>query len=64
MGQQEIMELLRKHPKKWFTAKEIEKNVGTHVATCMVRMRKSNFIRFKQNCNRGRGTYLYQYNDN
>jgi len=51
IGQYEILEYLKKNPKKWFITKEIARvlkmSIGS-VTACLKRLRKSNFVEFEQ----------------
>lgn len=50
IGQYEILEFLKRNPRKWFITKEIAKvlkmSVGS-VTACLKRLRKSNFVEFE-----------------
>ncbi len=50
IGQYEILEYLKKNPRKWFITKEIARvlkmSVGS-VTACLKRLRKSNFVEFE-----------------
>ena len=50
MGQNDIIQFLRKSPKKWFNAGEIAKKLNVSIGSvlaCLRRLRKSGLIDFK-----------------
>jgi hypothetical protein len=63
MGQQEVLDFLRKHPDKWYTSKEIEKALKCHVISRMPSLRKSGFVQFKNEYVSGNMKFLYKYRE-
>ncbi|MFW5852547.1 MAG: MarR family transcriptional regulator [Nanoarchaeota archaeon] len=51
MGQHEVMDFLVKNKSKWFTSKEIAEglkcSIGS-VTTCLAKLRKTNYIEYKE----------------
>ena len=65
MGQQDVYDFLKKHPKKWYTSKEIagkmKASIGS-VTNNLAKLRKDKFIIYKisgEKANR----YLYKYEE-
>jgi len=61
MGQEEVINLLKKHKGQWFNSGQIEKLLGgSTINVSLCRLRKHKDIKFKPNPNRKR-CYLYSY---
>ena len=63
MGQQEIYDLLKKNKTRWFTTKDISKQIDVSIGSitsCVKKMRISNFLNFKEEP-RKRKTFLYSF---
>lgn len=61
MGQEEVINLLKKHKGQWFNAHQIEKLLNSStVCTSLTRLRKHSEIKFKPNP-KFKGGYLYSY---
>ncbi|MEK6837591.1 MAG: HTH domain-containing protein [Nanoarchaeota archaeon] len=62
MGQQEVSDFLKKHRGKWFTSKEIAKNLKVSTGSVinnLSKLRKSKQVLFKK---AGRANqYIYKY---
>ncbi|MBI2141090.1 HTH domain-containing protein [Candidatus Woesearchaeota archaeon] len=62
MGQQEVSDFLKKHRTKWFTSKEIAKNLKVSTGSVinnLSKLRKSKQVLFKK---AGRANqYIYKY---
>ena len=67
MGQQTVLDFLKKHPNKWFTAKEIAERLGLNdgcVRASLRRLRKDfvNYQKVMKEINRkNTEVYIYQY---
>lgn len=66
MGQVDIMELLKNHPDRWFTSKEIAKELGisNNSHKPLLILRRAGFIDFQHIKTRGligNGYYIYKY---
>ncbi|MEK6916696.1 MAG: hypothetical protein AABW92_03040 [Nanoarchaeota archaeon] len=63
MGQREVFEFLKKHPKNWWTSKmisnEMVASVGS-VTTTLNKLRKRKEVQFKMSKERT-NQYLYRY---
>ena len=65
MGQLEIYEFLQKQPKRWFTSKEIQEELGlanqSSTTMNLKKLRSSNAIDFKRKKFQGAGMASYLY---
>ena len=62
MGQQEIINVLRSEPTKWFTRQEIEEKLNmTFIGSCIKKIRKCPEVIFVPP-KRGGRAFLYKYN--
>ena len=66
MGQQDVYNFLRAHPKKWFSSKEISKGMNQSIGSvtvCLKKLRNKNEINYKSTGLRKgkRIQYLYKY---
>ena len=60
ISQSEVLEFLEKHPKEWFTTKEISEKIGITHGSCinnMTRLRKHNLAVRRESGKR----YCYEY---
>jgi len=63
MGQQEVYDFLKKHPKKWFISKEISKGLNVSIGSvtnCLKKLRESRSIQFRQSGHRNQYEYKYK----
>lgn len=63
MGQQDVLDLLKKHPKRWFTTKEMVEIIGysnCSIATNCNRLRKCGFVRWRQVSNTNKCLYRHK----
>jgi predicted transcriptional regulator len=66
MGQQDVYNYLKAHPKKWLTSKEISKGMNQSIGSvtvCLKKLRNRNEIMFKKtDLRKGkRVQYLYKF---
>jgi len=65
MGQQEVLDFLKKKQKnkKWYTSREISKAIGISIGSVtasLKKLRKSNWVRFRQTGHRKEFEYRYR----
>ncbi|MCX8147560.1 MAG: winged helix-turn-helix domain-containing protein [Candidatus Woesearchaeota archaeon] len=50
MGQQDIYDFLKKHPKRWFTSKELSQKLGISIGSVTMslkKLRESKSVKFR-----------------
>jgi DNA-binding transcriptional regulator GbsR (MarR family) len=63
MGQQEVYNFLKEHPKKWFTSKEISQHKGISIGSVTMslkKLRKSQLVKYKNTGKRNEFLYMYK----
>jgi len=63
MGQQEVFDFLKGHPRQWFTSKEISKKLKTSIGSVtnnLAKLRKRKEVSFTTTGNRNEYKYCYK----
>jgi transcription initiation factor IIE alpha subunit len=64
MGQQEVYDFLKAHPKHWFTSKEISKGINISIGSvtvCLKKLRENDEVRYKAIGKKGGKRPQYSY---